>query len=665
MDEIDTSSRAGVLLSRFVGDATRWAADKTESLWGRRFQIASAGLATFKKGATGLVCSLACLTGLAKAQGAHNSVLAYNPTPFPRIQVVVFGIPKGKAPKGAEILMRLPTVDICTARVFVPALHNGYISVLSPALPTPRPKLGFSFSKTLTWAISDKVRSAAFKELAPIASNSQMIVRHLVGKDAQGMVGHLIVYQGAGEEWCRYEFILALESLGAAEKQVTAGITVTRPGGNLYMADRMLGSGMATWKGYKGGLRDRQGFGSFGSVIALPNRADDIVALSTKVAEATYEITSCGHFDKWGPWGTRATGRHLDRTITRDLFGHRGVILNRRPGGTGEQFGFGVYKHLDAQRPGQIHRLAHDRAAVLQASCRPMWLFDPSGEIAKTAWHPKFVSWDETWHWSKAISKDRFGRYYNHNGWYKGWTGMDRQHYSVVALSEDVLLRGGFMSQLILKMKGFHWLMERNYPTGGRAIGRFMFAAHNFWVATGDKRYAKTVRDRWLPAFKRDWAARNGHWVKLADLLTTAPVAMRLYKDDPHTKIPGLEWICWEDGIAIQGLDVLWPMINDPEVKLATYLLARSIVNHAFDKKGRIYKAIRWNGSRKALGPQLADSNQTNYSEWALPALAICARMANEFGDTQTSQRAIGLLTPLLKAGYKNIDSYLGPLGGR
>jgi hypothetical protein len=612
----------------------------------------------------GLLCALLLLVGVGVGQGAHDSVLAYNPTAFPRIQVIVFGIPKGKKPKGAEILMRLPTVDICTARVFVPALHNDYVSVIHPALPSPRPGLGFNFSKSLTWTMNDAKSAVTFREVAPLAQNNQMIVRHYLAKNAQGMIGHLLVYQGSGEEWCRYEFVMALESLHLPEKTVVAGLGVSRPQGNLYIADRLLGSGPGL-KGYMGNLRDRQGFSSYGSVIALPNQADDLVALSTKVAEAYWEVTSCGRFDKWGPWDTPRRGRHTDRTITRDLFGHRGVLLKTRPGDTGDQFGFGVVKHLDAQGRGQLHRLAHDRAAVLQAACRPMWLFDNTLEIATPSKHARFVSWDETWHFSASISPDRFGRVYKHNGWYKGWTGMDRQHYSVVALSEDVLLRGGFMSQLILKMKGFHWLTEQSYPTGGRALGRFMFAAHNFWVATGDKRYAQTVKDKWLPGFKNAWAATNGHWVKLSDLAANRPFAMRLYLNDPHTKIPGYEWICWEDGIGIQGLDVLWPMINDPEVKIATFLLARSLVNHGFAANGKIYKAIRWNGAGKPVGPELATSAQTNYSEWALPALAICARLGTEFGDHATAQRALSLIQPLLKSGYKNLDSYLGPLGTR
>ena len=654
MGEIDTRIRGWVL---------SW--EERETTLGERLSQATHGkVLRILAGAIALLGAMLLLVGAGRSQGANDSVLAYNPTAFPRLQVVVFGIPKGKAPKGAKILMRLPTVDICTARVIVPAMHNDYVTVFSPSLPTPRPKLGFSFSKNLKWTLEGSKTPATFKELAPIASNSQMLVRHLVAKDVQGIVSHLIVYQGAGEEWCRYEFIMALESLGAPEKEVAAGLAVSRPEGQLYMVDRLLGSGPGP-KGYKGGLRDRQGFASYGSVIALPNAADDIVAFSTKIAEAYWEITSCGRFDTWGPWGTRPGGRHLDRRITRDLFGHRGILVHQRPGDTGEQFGFGVYKHLDAMRPGQLHRLAHDRAAVLQAACRPMWLFDTNGELATIARHKKFVSWDETWHWSQSISPDRFGRFYKHNGWYKGWTGMDRQHYSVVALSEDVLLRGGFLSQLILEMKGFHWLTWQNYPTAGRALGRFMFAARDFWVATGDKRYAQTVRKKWLPAFKKDWTASNGHWVKTSDLLSLDPLAMRLYKNDPHTKIPGFEWICWEDGIAIQGLDVLWPMIHDPEVKLATYLMARSLVNHAFDKKGRIYKAIRYNGARKALGPQLADSSNTNYTEWAMPGIAICARLALEFQDYATAQRATALLTPLLKSPYKNLDSYLGPIGGR
>jgi hypothetical protein len=605
-----------------------------------------------------IILSIILLVSL--CQGQTDRVLAFNPTAHPRQQVIVFGIPKGTAPQGAQILQSLPTVDLCTALALIPAFHNGYVKILPPSSEEP----DFSFSASLTWAISDKEVLQPFKEASAIASNAQMMVRHYVGKNAHGIAGHLIVYQGAGEEFCRYEYMMAGEFLDVASKTVQAGLSVTRPGPALILADRLLGN-FETFKGYEGTLRDRQGFCSFGSVISPPSTADSLIAYSTKLAEAQWEVTSCGRFDKWGPWDTSPGGTHMDRSVRKGLLDHRGAILNMRPGDTGEQFGFGVVKHLDAIRPGQLHRLAHDRAAVLQAACRPMWLFELDGSMPSIAKHPKFVSWDETWHWHVNIGLDRFGRYYTHGGWYDQWTGMDAQHYSVVALSEDVILRGGFLSQLILEMKGFHWLTEIGYPTSGRALGRYMFAARDFWVATGDKRYVDTVREKWLPGFKRTWKYMQGHWVTAADVAKLDPCVTRLIADDPHTKIPGAEWVTWEDGIAIQGLDVIWPLLNDPEVKLATFLLARSIVNHGFDENGRIYKAIRWNGARKPLGPELALSTNTNYSEWAIPGIAICIRLANEFGDKATEQKAIDLLKPLVRGGYQNLDSYLGPLGGR
>jgi len=581
-----------------------------------------------------------------------QSILVYNPTPYPRQQVVVFGIPKGQAPKGSEILYKLPTVDVCTARVRVPAHHNGYVSVAQGAA-APSPGLGFDFSANLPMSING---TAPFKELTPIAANTQMLVRHLVARTKTGLIGHLIVYQGFGEDWCRYEFVIAAEFLDAAEKVVTAELVL---GGQNTKVDRLMPTEQT------GKLRDRQGFGSYGAIIAPAHSDETLMEMSTKAGLRIWELTVCGKFERWGPWGVPPAGRHLDRNIRLGLLDHRGIILDKHPGKTGEQFGFGVTKHLDCQRPGQIHRLAHDRAAVLQEACRPIWLFEPDGTLPIISKHPQFISWDETWHWHPNIGRDRFGRTYSHGGWYEGWIGMDRQHYSAVALSEDVLLRGGFLSQLILKMKVFHFLTEIGYPTSGRALGRYMFAARDLYLATGDERIIAEIRKRWLPEFKKNWTAVNGHWVRLTDLLETRPFVLRLIADDPHTKIPGNEWVVWEDGIAVQGLDVLGRLLNDPEITLAAFLLGRSVVQHGFSPNGRILKAIKWTAPLAPLGPELADSAQTNYTEWALPGLGVTFLHAVNLRDQGLQKSLLLLLLPLMRSEYGNLDSYRGLLGTR
>lgn len=569
----------------------------------------------------------------------------YNPSVYPREQVIVFGTPKGSS---FEVLKSLPTVDIVTARVYAPAWHNGKATLQGKP---PRPDLGFTYYRTLKWKVAN---ANEFVEMTNVKSfnNSQMMVTHKKAK-AGNLVYHLFVYQGFGEDWCRYEFVAAIESLHLKFADIRMKLVVE--GGN--HVDRI------NKEGFVGTLHDRAGVCSYGSVYASPRGDDPLLTYVTKLAIRDWELTACGEFIKWGPWDTLPGGALNHRRVNKGFTEHRGVILEKNPGQTGEQFGFGVWKHFDAIRPGQIHRLAHDRAAVLQEALRSMWLFEPNGDLAIVEKHPRFVSWAETWHWHPNIGVDKFGRDYEDPGNYHPWGTMDQEHYSAVALSEDVLLRGSFLSQFILKMKIFHFIKEIGYPASGRALGRYMFASRDLYIATGDKRIIQQLKERWLPAFKRSWTFTNGHMPVAADLAKADPIVGRLIGDDPHTKIPGLEWVVWEDGIAVQGLDVLWPMLNDPEVKLATFLLARSIVNHGFAENGRIYKAIKWNGARKPLGPQLATSVQTNYSEWAIPALAICIRLGTEFGDTATVQKAIKLLKPMITGGYGNLDSYLGPLG--
>lgn len=602
--------------------------------------------------------AIVTITLLLMGRNLFAQVMAYNPTPYPREQVVVFGAPT--KPDGAKLLTKLPKSSIYTARVRVPAMHNGRVEFFGDTILPPVPDLKFRFSQELPW----RINGTPFREVEPVAFNEEMLVRHLIAKTDEGIISHLFVYQGWGEDWCRYEYVATLESLDAASK--TLKVRLTLDDSPLPAFDRLQGP-LSAAPGYQGRLKDRQGFCSYGAVLRRSGPSEAPTHIATKAGVAIWELTTCGVWPSWGPWDTLPGGNHQDRKVNRALLAHRGVLLEKGPGQTGEQYGFGVWKHLDAIRPGQIHRLAHDRAAVIQEACRPIWLFEPDGSLASVEKHPQFVSWDETWHWHPNIGIDRFGRTYSHGGWYEGWAGMDRQHYSAVALSEDVLLRGGYLSQFILKMKTFHFLTEIGYPTAGRALGRYMFAARDLYVATGDERIVTTCRDKWKPSFVATWTAINTNWVKPADVKKAKPFALRLIADDPHTKIPGAEWVCWEDGIAIQGLDIMGDMLNDPEIKLACYLLAKSVVNHGFDENGRIYKAIKWNSTPPPphLGPQIALSTNTNYTEWAAPGLGICMRISLQFGDKATSDRAAELLRPVIEGGYANLDSYLGPIGGR
>lgn len=575
-----------------------------------------------------------------------SEILISNPTPYPRTQIAVFGVPEGATDQG-EVLVKRDNFEIRCANIRVEANASGYQELES--LPYKEPDfMEPSF-------ISKDGEEYELEEV--LAETNMMRVSMWMAK-CEKTVDRIITYQGRGEPWVRYQYVGALESLYAAEMEVDLGFDASFDGDTALVMDRVRGnSGMNL---YKGVLRDGGAIQSWGTIFDVDSiDMDSRDGMDTYMAEYTWDLDVAGDYRlKWGPWDTVPSGFHLDRNLNPSPLAHRGVILNKRPGDVADQAGFGRWKNLDTISQGIGKNLAHDKAATNQEVCRNIWLFNADGSFPVKGDHPNFSSWSEWFHFDPSISPDRFRRLYTHYGWYDGWLRMDEEHYSCTALKESFMLRGDFLSLVTLRMKAFHLWNQGRWNAAGRSLGRCGMGALDCYIATEDSDLLEDIKNRLIPAIKANFITVNGE-PTVGD--TRASCALRLYKDDPHTNIKGLEWIVWEDAQAVGAMDRLWQLTNDPELKVMTYWLGRSIVWHGVDEDMRILKAIKYNGPGKPFGPEKADSKGTDYHSWAYDTWAITARLALEWGDEDTAKRAAAMGEAVRKGTYSNRHSYLAP----
>ena len=566
---------------------------------------------------------------------------------------MVFGCPEGSTDVG-EHLMRLPGAELRTARVEVLANASGYqeLTHVPPGVQVdPDPIF-------VTYIEDGLDYDFIFEE--DIAHNSMMEIKVYKAKGKHS-VARLVLYDGAGEPWVRYQFLACAEFLNAPEKDITVGFRLDHnPDAHAY--DRILGIDPEPVTVH---LRDKMGIQTQGYIVDSEQLFDDTgdvkdpMNLSTAMAIYIWDLDVGGDYrGAWGPWLTVPNGDHGDRNNQPGLLAHRGIILDKRPGRTGDQAGFGRWKHLDVISRGLGGRLSHDKFAIGQEACRPIWHFDTDGSFPTVKGHPSYRSWSETMNWNTGVSPDRFRRIYHHGGWYDGWLGMDEEHYSCAYLKERVLLSGDILCMLILRMKAFHLKTQGRWPGVGRALGRLGMGAVDCYMATGDEELLKDMKARLVPAIKGSYISTNG---QKGTMPSKNPRALRLWQDDPWTGIKGYEWIVWEDAQAVGAMDILWQLFNDPELKLMTWMLAKSIVHHGTDSTGKILKAIAWNGPDKPVGPASASSDQTDYHSWAYDTWAVAARLGAEFGDTETVALASKAGEKVRHGNYFNRDSYLAP----
>jgi len=101
-------------------------------------------------------------------------------------------------------------------------------------------------------------------------------------------------------------------------------------------------------------------------------------------------------------------------------------------------------------------------------------------------------------------------------------------------------------------------------------------------------------------------------------------------------------------------------VLGERRLRFVAIALGKTIVEHGFDKHGRLLKAIQWNGQGKPLGPMTASARGTNYSEWALTALAVTARLAAENILPALAAAAVNQAKTILDGNtYDNLPSYM------
>lgn len=598
-----------------------------------------------------------------------TQILVSNPTGYPRRETVVFGCPLNVTDEG-QLLKVVPGGQIRSATIEVAPHASGYQDIVEVEplkvegefrvrqMLFYEDGVGFPFQHSETLAESDALSVKLYTAVSP------------------GGVGMMIIYRAPGEPWLKYQMLATVVSLDAKECKRDFGYSIDSGlGGVTY--DRLRGRDTKDWISVQsaegdpdGLLRDGQGVVSEGVHIqaGLVAEADDPALLSTAVALTVWDLTVAGDWRQaWGPWNTVPKGVHLDRKTSFGMRDHLGIILDKAAGRTGDQFGFGYWKHLDIISQGNGRLLDHDRWAVGREVCRRIWWLEADGSFPSKSDHPRFLSWSELPHWHKGVSPDQFRRVYHDGSFYDGsWTTMDEEHYAAAPLKGDFLLRGSFLSYITLRQKAFLMKTQKRWPGIGRALGRLGISAWDTYMATGDKELLADMKARFLPAIKTNFDDINPGAIAAAvadpSKAFDHPVAVRLIYDDPHTGIIGAGWYVWEDSIAVGALDKLAELFADPELVAVTYLLGGSICLYGVEPSTqRIYKAVKWNGYGKPVGPKTAGSQETAYHEWAYAAWAVTSRLARSFGNVALAEKAEALGAPVRDGNYGNRDSYLAP----
>jgi len=368
---------------------------------------------------------------------------------------------------------------------------------------------------------------------------------------------------------------------------------------------------------------------------------------------------------EWGPYGTPAKGKHPDVHLDMDPLVNRGYILRSRAGGTGEQFGFGMWKFLDALEQRSMTLLYKESLAVHQEVRRINHYFEPSGAIFQAKKHPKYVSWDERVHYNTNVSPDRAYRLGWSNPIGEDWTGEDDQHYSGIAISEHVLLTGSMASRFECEHKAQHALAKYTWPTAGRACGRYIPGVMSIARVSFVGDLLRARLKVWAERLVKEFYEVN----PVPDV--TKLMGMRLFTNDGNTHIRPVELILWEDAIAINGIMVGAKSLENDDVlshklREVAYYLVSSLAQFALNPldNNRIGKAMKWDGKGTVYTEWdntlvCADAKNTAYHEWGLPAWHLAKMLAREFTDPILAAKAEVALKAIDK-NYINLSSYEG-----
>ena len=575
----------------------------------------------------------------------------YNPTPYVRTQWVLYG-----APDPHNVFMKLPRSYVNAAFVTVhPKQGDQVIEFDSDNMPIEEGLLSSAVKKTLGETfqphlmINGKKHHFVLSLVTDLAKDFTVAEWVLQGSDINA---RMWTYYGRQDDIMRFEVIFCAESLDVMRKHYKVSMGVD----SLDVIVRISGKKRDHQDHLLDGLMvDAGGQKVLGSFIFHRDVfSSGTIRRDTMLAEDIYPLYALHEWRWWGPWNKKPveiSNEEFERQLNnktskrwQDPFMWPGYLLNRSPGDTGAQPGFGTWQHLPTIGARRSEQMLQDQLIAAQESCRPIHFFEEDGRDLDLRSHPNFVPWDERTHFNKNVSPDRLRRT---RGWSLNsfdWFGHDRQHYGNIWLAEDVMLNGSYASSWELKRKadlmiaGLTLESEKprhstNQGLAGRD-GRMLLSAVYNWMATGNKKLLDHVAKRFNENIKPDFTP--------AESPGPLHVSRVIWNDDRVFGKDKAGWIVWEDSLMVMGLDALSMAFADAgmraeaaDVDRVAGMIAKSVADHGWHPtRNIIAKAIRWLG--KGMHPLfLAEwedekkvllATGTDFDIWAIPCLEIAAR---------------------------------------
>lgn len=383
----------------------------------------------------------------------------------------------------------------------------------------------------------------------------------------------------------------------------------------------------------------------------------------------------------WGPWGVtpdlhpseatprRGYGawavRELRAKVGRALARHGSIWdrplygSNRKPSDTGDQQDFGVTKLAPALSPRNgnpfhIWELGH---SVLWEAGRPSWYYEADGRPLDPAKHPNLVFWGLLPHWNTKVSPDRLGKKPGGKTRFQGrMMAKDWAHMSSNNLAGWTILTGSWLGRHLCRQEIVGWLLGSRLDRGlgtARGVGRSMLATTWNYLATGDPRVRRRLRERFEYSFNHFLDPERSNW-QVRILTPYAP-------DGRNLGGRWWTWMPWQEALAIVGIDAANKIAKHPKADEILQILCRSLVHYGWWKhaNGRWVTGINvryLTGDQEgtALSPaQYSDPGQasphygTSFDVWNWGALLIALRIARQGGDKETARRAQSILTQL------------------
>lgn len=578
----------------------------------------------------------------------------FNPTDFIRKQWVLYG-----STEPHNVFRRLPNSYLNVAYVEVgPGTSDQLITVdIADGPDKGAGYLSSTVAKTLKdhklsgfrpfLMINDTKHYFHFSYVT-VATHDYSIAVWLLKGD--GIVARLWTYYGRQDNLMRFEMSYYCESLDALRKHFKISMGVDAKNVLITSRGKDYTHLMDDW------MLDGQGNRLLGSFIFYSDFTQD--SILTLLAESRYPLYALHEWDRWGPWQKKPvsiSNAEFDRQTNnkasqrwQDPLTFPGYILNRRPGDTGAQAGFGTWQHVPTVGASRSEQMALDQYIVGQEACRPTHFFEKSGFALMADRHPNFVPWDERVHWSKVVSPDRLRRTYRGNLHSSSdWFGHDRQHFGALWLAEDVILNGSAASDWELWTKssllqeGLTLPSEKpgwstNNGLAGRD-GRMMLSAVYIWMATGDKQLIRHMAKRFNEKMRKRFTKER----------SPGPLhTSRVICGDNRVFGKQCGWIVWEDALMAMGLDALALAFAQEgytdeaiEADRIASMLAKTVTDYGWHPtRNIIAKAILWRGPKTPplTAAQWDDekfvllANGTDYDKWALPCLEIATRNGSQ-----------------------------------